>query len=73
MPMPAPTTPSSHDGPAACPVRPGDACALCHPGAHGPEDCGLVYLVMSDPDLREQLIAAWAEQEAAHRAAAPEV
>ena len=38
-----------------CPVRPGDACSLCQPGAHGPEDYGLVWLVMSDPDLREQL------------------
>ncbi|HEX7537310.1 MAG TPA: DUF6767 domain-containing protein [Dermatophilaceae bacterium] len=38
-----------------CPVRPGDACSLCVPGATGPQDCGLVYLVMSDPDLRERL------------------
>ena len=45
-------------GPVAkCPVRPGDACTLCQPGAHGPEDCGLVYLVMNDPDLRDQLAA----------------
>lgn len=36
-----------------CPVRPGDACTLCQPGATGPADCGLVYLVMSDPELRE--------------------
>jgi hypothetical protein len=38
-----------------CPLRPGDACSLCVPGGSGPQDCGLVYLVMSDPDLREQL------------------
>jgi hypothetical protein len=38
-----------------CPIRPGDPCTLCHPGAHGPEDCGLVWLVMTDPDLRDQL------------------
>jgi hypothetical protein len=38
-----------------CPVRPGDLCTLCHPGASGPRDCGLVLLVMTDPDLREQL------------------
>lgn len=38
-----------------CPIRPGDACTLCHPGATGPRDCGLVYLVRSDPDLREEL------------------
>jgi hypothetical protein len=40
---------------AKCPVRPGDACSLCQPGASGPQDCGLVYLVMSDSDLREEL------------------
>ena len=38
-----------------CPIRPGDACSLCVPGASGPQDCGLVYLVMSDPELRERL------------------
>ena len=38
-----------------CPVRLGEACSLCVPGAHGPEDCGVVWLVMNDPDLREQL------------------
>jgi hypothetical protein len=27
---------------------------LCLPGATGPDDCGLVYLVMSDPELRER-------------------
>jgi hypothetical protein len=40
-----------------CPLRPGDACSLCVPGVSGPHDCGLVYLVMSDPDLRERLHA----------------
>jgi len=38
-----------------CPIRPGDPCSLCVPGAAGPQNCGLVYLVMSDPDLRERL------------------
>ncbi len=38
-----------------CPIRPGEACSLCVPGVLGPQDCGLVYLVMSDPDLRERL------------------
>jgi hypothetical protein len=38
-----------------CPIRPGEPCSLCVPGASGPQDCGLVYLVMSDPDLRERL------------------
>ena len=40
---------------ARCPVRPGDPCSLCVPGASGPQDCELVYLVMSDPDLRDRL------------------
>ena len=38
-----------------CPVRPGESCSLCVPGATGPQDCSLVALVMSDPDLRERL------------------
>ncbi len=36
---------------AKCPVRPGDPCSLCWPGATGPKDCGLVYLVKDDPEL----------------------
>ena len=47
-----------------CPVRPGDRCSLCQPGATGPQDCGLVYLTMDDPDLR----ALYAAQLAAGRA-----
>lgn len=38
-----------------CPIRPGDPCTLCEPGVSGPQDCGLVYLVMTDPDLRAEL------------------
>jgi hypothetical protein len=38
-----------------CPVRPGDACTLCVPGATGPHDCPLVALVMADPELRDRL------------------
>ncbi|WP_165372472.1 DUF6767 domain-containing protein [Nocardioides iriomotensis] len=38
-----------------CPLRPGEPCTLCEPGATGPEDCAAVYLVMSDPGLRERL------------------
>ncbi|WP_296602771.1 DUF6767 domain-containing protein [Nocardioides sp.] len=38
-----------------CLLRPGDACRLCQPGAHGPEDCPLVGLVLDDPELRAQL------------------
>ena len=37
-----------------CPIRTGDACTLCFPGASGPADCGLVYLVRNDPELEEQ-------------------
>lgn len=44
-----------------CPIRVGDPCSLCHPGASGPQMCGLVYLVMTDPDLREELLRRWAE------------
>lgn len=40
-----------------CPIRVGDPCSLCFPGASGPQDCGLVYLVQSDPEWREQLDA----------------
>lgn len=38
-----------------CPIRIGEPCSLCEPGVTGPEDCGLVWLVMTDPDLRERL------------------
>ncbi len=38
-----------------CPLRFGEPCTLCEPGATGPESCGAVYLVMSDPDLRDRL------------------
>jgi hypothetical protein len=51
-----PPGPRARRGPAAprCPIRDGDPCSLCVPGASGPQDCGLVYLVTSDPELREQ-------------------
>lgn len=38
-----------------CPIRLGEPCSLCEPGATGPQDCGLVWLVMTDPELRERL------------------
>ncbi len=38
-----------------CPIRPGEACTLCNPGATGPENCPSVYAVMTDPDLRARL------------------
>ena len=44
-----------------CPVRPGDACSLCFPGATGPQDCGLVYLVQDDPDMAAELAGRRAE------------
>ncbi|WP_028636183.1 DUF6767 domain-containing protein [Nocardioides sp. URHA0032] len=40
---------------AMCPVRPGDPCSLCVPGATGPEDCPLVAEVMRDAELRARL------------------
>ncbi|WP_423777408.1 DUF6767 domain-containing protein [Corynebacterium pyruviciproducens] len=36
-----------------CPIRFGDPCSLCVPGATGPQDCQLVALVRDDPDLME--------------------
>ena len=36
-----------------CPLKPGQTCTLCVPGAIGPQDCGTVYLVLSDPELRK--------------------
>jgi hypothetical protein len=40
---------------ARCPLRPGDFCTLCVPGATGPADCPTVAEVMRDPALRERL------------------
>lgn len=40
-----------------CPIRTGDPRNLCVPGASGPQDCGLVCLVKSDPELAEELLA----------------
>ena len=47
-----------------CPIRIGESCTLCLPGAQGPQDCGLVYLVQTDPELRDQLAAKRAERRA---------
>ena len=38
-----------------CPLRPGDPCSLCQLYVTGPQDCGLVYLVMGDDALRSEL------------------
>ena len=41
---------------AACPLRPGQPCTLCHPDARiGPQDCPTVALVMDDLDLRAEV------------------
>jgi hypothetical protein len=48
----------------ACPIRDGEACSQCLPGSEGPQDCGLVWLVMSDPEMREE----WGRRRAAHAA-----
>jgi len=55
MSAPAPARSGRRPVQAKCPLRPGDPCSLCVPGATGPHDCGLVYLVMDDPELKEQL------------------
>jgi hypothetical protein len=39
----------------ACPLRPPEPCRLCQLSTTGPEDCPLVYLVMSDDELRAGL------------------
>ena len=53
---------------ALCPLRPGDRCTLCVPGATGPEDCPTVAMVMADPELRERLRELQAEHRAEQRA-----
>ena len=52
---------------AQCPLRPGDLCNLCQLDVTGPQDCGLVYLVMSDPELRTE----WGERRHRPHAASP--
>ena len=47
-----------------CPLRFGEACSLCVPGATGPADCQTVRLVMTDPDLRAELARLRAEHAA---------
>lgn len=51
---------------ALCPLRPGDRCTLCVPGAR-PEDCPTVAMVMADPELRERLRELQAEHRAEQR------
>lgn len=40
---------------ALCPLRPGEYCSLCVPGANGPANCPTLAEVMRDPELREGL------------------
>jgi len=47
--------------PEQCWIRLSEPCRLCVPGATGPLDCGLVYLVMTDPDLSAALARMRAE------------
>lgn len=42
---------------AKCPLRPGEPCTLCQASVTGPQDCGLVYLIMDDPEAREAFAA----------------
>ena len=46
-----------------CPIRDGEPCTICQMGVSGPQDCGLVYLVMDDPELREL----WRDNREQHR------
>jgi hypothetical protein len=59
-----------------CPLRLGESCTLCNPGATGPEDCPTVYAGMTDADLRLRLaeLRAYADDlQGAARAAAVEI
>lgn len=58
----------SHRPQPKCPVRGGEPCSLCFPGADGPQNCGLVYLVQSDPELLDEWAAARAERRTASAA-----
>ncbi|WP_084634874.1 DUF6767 domain-containing protein [Propionicicella superfundia] len=44
---------AGHRSDPRCPLRPDDACSLCQVNVTGPHDCGLVYLMMNDEELRE--------------------
>jgi hypothetical protein len=50
-----------------CPIRVGEPCTLCFPGASGPQDCGLVYLVQDDDEMREELASRRREGATARR------
>ncbi|MGB8019593.1 MAG: aldo/keto reductase [Candidatus Nanopelagicales bacterium] len=42
-----------------------EPCSLCFPGADGPQNCGLVYLIQSDSEMREQFAAQRAQRRGA--------
>ncbi|MCL8026565.1 DUF6767 domain-containing protein [Nocardioides bruguierae] len=42
-------------GEARCALRPDEACRLCQPGATGPDDCPVAWLVRHDPELAQEL------------------
>ncbi len=52
--MPVPRTTRTRPEPQ-CPIRPGEPCTLCLGSVTGPQDCGLVWLVMTDADLSREL------------------
>ncbi|WP_260272768.1 DUF6767 domain-containing protein [Propionibacterium freudenreichii] len=70
---PATRRPRGHKPPGTvtprCPLRPDEPCTQCQAYATGPDDCGLVYLVLSDPDLLEIYRE---KRREAHRADHPE-
>ena len=49
------STRATHTEQPQCVVRLGEPCRLCQPGATGPDDCQLAYLVLTDDDLRAEL------------------
>lgn len=53
---------------AKCPIRYGEPCTACQPGTSGPEDCQLVQLVRSDPELMERMRVMNREHREAERA-----
>lgn len=58
--MPTPREPLKEP---QCAVRPGEPCRLCAPGATGPDNCPLAYLVWTDEDLFADLMFRKREQE----------
>lgn len=50
------TRPVGPDTGEQCPLRPGEECHLCVAGSRGPHECPTVWLVMHDPELRDQLV-----------------